>query len=109
MEGEDEELPRQAPNDSKNVRIGRILRCWVTCAPPRVSLQLGPGVRGERRWSERKLPGGVRGSKPKAREDPSEEKTPRIVGNPRGRSPTGTKNHCGPNLGRRQPAREANP
>ncbi|KAJ1188549.1 hypothetical protein NDU88_005310 [Pleurodeles waltl] len=64
----------------------------------------GPGVQNKRGWSERKLPGGVRGSNPKDREDPGEEETPRIVGKPRGPSPTGTKNHCGPNPGRRPPA-----
>ncbi|KAJ1153970.1 hypothetical protein NDU88_006728 [Pleurodeles waltl] len=64
----------------------------------------GRGVRGERGWSERKHPGGVRGSNPKARDDQGDEETPRTVGKPREQSPTGTKNHRGPNPGRRPPA-----
>ncbi|KAJ1131269.1 hypothetical protein NDU88_009608 [Pleurodeles waltl] len=59
-----------------------------------------PGVQRKCGWPERRLPGSVRGLNPKAREDPGEEEST-IVGNPRRQTPTGTKNHHGPNPGQR--------
>ncbi|KAJ1141078.1 hypothetical protein NDU88_007414 [Pleurodeles waltl] len=93
-------LPRAAAPGSATLRSGPS----TTSTGPWGLKRPGPGVRRERGWLERKLPGGVRGSNPKACEDPGEEETPRIIWNPRGQSPTGTKNHRGPNLGRRPPA-----
>ncbi|KAJ1149641.1 hypothetical protein NDU88_002447 [Pleurodeles waltl] len=56
------------------------------------------------RMAEQRLPGSDSRSNPKAREDPGGEEST-TVGNPRGQTPTGTKNPHGPNPGRRPPAR----